>query len=52
MRCDELFQEFLITVRDSASLHSIDWTHAIKKEARRSEDKDSGGYNKPKLERC
>ena len=40
MLCDELFQEFLITVRDSASLPSIDWTHAIKKEARRSEDKD------------
>ena len=42
MLCDELFQEFLITVRDSASLTSIDWTHAIKKEARGSEDKDLG----------
>lgn len=42
MLCNELFQEFLITVRDYASLPSIDWTHAIKKEARRSEDKDLG----------
>jgi hypothetical protein len=42
MLCDEFFQEFLIKVRDSASLPSIDWTHAIKNEARRIEDKDLG----------
>ena len=42
MLCDEFLQEFLIKVRDYASLPSINWTHSTKKEARRIEDKDLG----------
>ena len=51
MLCDEFFQEFLIKVRDSANLPSIYSTHAIKKEVRRSEDKDLAAQNYILVER-